>query len=434
MEAKIILALSLLKKPPKDKPQQVPKPLRFTCPDGSTQMGLQTNEAPVKYLLKKDPTIRRILCLVTESAKKSGALTRFSEEIKGYSRLVQIETIPIDDTGRMSDSTMAELTRQLSKGDSVYLDSSGGSRYTAMGLLQLARILEFKGVKLRQVVYANISAGQSHTIDDVTDLYQSLDLIGGMHELADFGSVDNLRRYFRRDPSPDAAAILRLLDAIEQMTDAITLCRMGVLKKAMAAYQTAIDEAQGIRDPIMRELLWILREKFGDSLTTPWLIGWCLDHKMLTQALSLYREWMPEYILCQSGLVTAVPELPGWWPTNKYQDRHVFLWSRLINLALPEDNQSMEMYYTIETIRNLDRLLPGSGYAVTDVDRVRRVAWDFLYIQSMRNMVLHGNDEAPIDRRLRRALEQAGYDADFESMTVSDMLRHIRQALNRVKA
>lgn len=432
METKIILALSIMK--PFDEGKV--KPLRFSCPDKSIQEGFQTNEAPVKYLLKTDPAIRKILCLVTPAAKASGALAQFTKTVQKASGLVQIETIAIDDTGRMSEETIAQLTRQLQKGDRVYLDSSGGSRYTIMGLLQLARILEFKGVKLKQVVYANIAQGQSRTIDDVTDLYRSLDLIGGMHELADFGSVDSLRRYFRKDTSPDGAIIVRLLDSIEQMTDAIALCRLNVLKNAMTAYRTAIEQAQSIRNPVMRELLEILREKFGDEITTPWLISWCLDHRMLTQALSLYREWMPEYLLRQSGLFAAVPELPdSWsWITNRYQDQHVFLWTRLLNLALPEGNRMMDMYFTIGTIRDLDRLLPGSGYAVTNVNRLRRAAWDFLYVQSLRNMVLHGNEAAPIDKRLYRALKQEGYDPDFEAMSVSDLIRHLRRILGNAKA
>lgn len=427
MESKIILALSLLKKAPKD------KPLRFACPDKTIQEGIQTNEAPVKYLLKKDPSIRRILCLVTDSARASGALTQFSETVKKVSRLVQIETIPIDNTGRMSEETMAALTRQLNKGDSVYLDSSGGSRYTVMGLLQLARILEFKGVKLRQVVYANISQGQMHTIDDVTDLYRSLDLIAGMHELADFGSVSSLRRYFRRDTSEDAPLFLKLLGAIEQMTDATTLCRPATVRAARDAYQTAVAEVRAVRDPIMRELLEILLEKFGDDLTIPRLIRWCLEHNMLLQALSLYAEWMPEYLLRDSGMFTAVPELPGWWRTNDYQDRHVFLWSRLMNLALPEGIEDLNMRFTVDTIRNLEKHLPSSGYAVTNVSRVRHAAWDYLHIHCMRNMVFHSNDKACVDDRLRRALRENGYNTDYEHMTVSDMADSLRSALKRAE-
>ena len=423
MEAKIILSLSDLR--------EGARAYRFRCPDNTDQRGTQTNEAPVKYLLSKDRDIRQILCLVTPSARRS-ALAHFRREIGETFPGVDILEIDAPDTGKLPEAVIASLTRSLAPGDHVYLDSSGGSRYTVMGLLQLARILEFKGVRLRRVVYANLSAGQGPTIDDVTDLYTSLDLIGGMQELADFGSVGGLRRYFRRDASQDAAVIRSLLDSIEQMTDAITLCRLGTLKEAMTAYRRAMTRTDAIEDPIMRELTGILRRKFGDEISTPWLIGWCLDHRMLSQALSLYREWMPEYILRRSGLFTAVPELPGWWRTNKYQDRHVFLWEWMMNLALPRENLHKEMYYTVGTLRDLERLLPEAGFAVTDISRVRKIAWDFLYVRCMRNMVLHGNEEAAIDRNLRKALLKEGYALDLANMSAADMTRHIHQALNRI--
>lgn len=425
MESKIILSLSNLRKDA--------RAYQYKCPGNSVQKGIQTNVAPVKYLLKKDPSIRQILCLVTPSARKT-AMTHFRQEIKTVAPGVSIEIIDAPDTGKLPEQTIAELTRSLNPGDSVYLDSSGGSRYTVMGLLQLSRILEFKGVVLRQVVYANLSTGQVPTIDDVTDLYRNIDLISGMQELADFGSIGSLRRYFRRYTSADSAVIISLLDSIDQMTDAITLCRPGVLKSATAAYRSAMAQTDSIQDPIMRELTCILRQKFGEEITTPWLIGWCLDHRMLPQALSLYREWMPEFILRNSGLFTAIPELPGYWKTNKYQDPNVFVWEWLMNLARPEDCESLDMYYTIDTIRHLDRYLRNKGFTVTDVDKVRNVAWDFQYIQCMRNMVLHGNEAPAMDKRLCKALQEEGFEIDLSRLSVADMLRQIRRALNNAKA
>lgn len=422
MESKIILSLSNLR--------ENARAYQYKCPDSTAQKGTQTNEAPVKYLLKKHPDIRQILCLVTPAARKT-ALKHFRQEIRAAAPLVSIEVIDAPDTGKLPDETIAKLTQYLSSGDSVYLDSSGGSRYTVMGLLQIARILEFKGVKLRQVVYANLSNGQSPTIDDVTDLYQSLDLIGGMQELADYGSVANLRSYFRQNPSADAAVILNLLNAIEQMTDAITLCRTDAVKKATAGYREAMDQTGSIQDPIMRELTGILREKFGKEASTPWLINWCLDHRMLTQALSLYREWMPEYILRRSGLFTAVPELPGHWKTNRYQDHNVFVLEWMMNLALPETAGRLDMYYTVQTIQKLDQYLPKAGFAVTDMERLRKIAWDFQYIQGMRNMVLHGNEDAAMDKRLRKTLQDMGYDTGFAAMSVQNMTDRIRRALKR---
>lgn len=423
-ESKIILSLSSMR--------EGAKPCRFRCPENLSIQGTQTNEAPVKYLLKKDPAIKRIICLVTPTARKN-ALQHFRREITGAAPWVQIELIDVPDRGQLPQEAMAEVIRKLNPGDSVYMDSSGGTRYTIMGLMQLTRILEYKGVRLRQVVYANLSAGQQPVLDDVTHLYRGLDLISGMHELADFGSVDTLNRFFRRQATPDAAVIVRLLDAIAQMTEAITLCRLGTLKSAVAGYREALEQAKVIKDPLMRELLEIFREKFGDEITTPWLVNWCLDHRMLIQALSIYREWMPEYILRHSGLFTAVPELPESWRANPYQDDHVFLWTWLLNLAKPEGGGWLHIHHTLDTIQNLHRYIRGSGFAVTDVAAVRRLAWDSLYIQTIRNTVLHSNESVSVDKKLKRALEEEGYDMEFGTMSVSDMTNQIRRAVKRAQ-
>lgn len=423
MASKIILSLSNLR-------DNAPS-YSYLCPDKSTQKGSQTNVAPVKYLLKAHPRIRQVLCLVTPTAKKN-ALPHFQSEIRKFAPLAEIVCIDAPDTGKLPETVIASLIQGMQPGDTVYMDSSGGTRYTVMGLLQIVRILEFKGINLGQVVYANISAGQRHTIDDVTELYQRLDLIGGMHELADFGSVQTLRNYFRKDPSPDGAVILNLLKAIEDMTNAIILCRTQTLKNAVETYKEKMLQAQAVRDPIMRELIEILRQKFGDRLDTPWLIEWCLDHNMLPQALSLYREWMPEYILRQSGLFTVIPDLPKDAQKNDHQDLHVALWGWMMNLALPAGTQP-NMYYTAETIKNIDRLLPRFGWTVTDPGKVQRIAWDFQYIQAIRNMVLHSNETASIGIDMRKALTSEGYDLDFEKMSVSDITQKVRKALKNAK-
>ena len=69
MSQKIILFLSAMRSDAKEQ--------TYSCPDGQTVQGRQTNEAPVKYLLRKDPAISEILCLVTKKAKDSGAWEYF---------------------------------------------------------------------------------------------------------------------------------------------------------------------------------------------------------------------------------------------------------------------------------------------------------------------------------------------------------------------
>jgi hypothetical protein len=113
--------------------------------------------------------------------------------------------------------------------------------------------------------------------------------------------------------------ISKLLRAIEKMTNAITLCRVEQLEREMAVYQTALEEAQQISNPIMQELMRIFRGKFGTEVTVPWVLRWCLNHGMLAQALGIYREWVPRYVLRESGLFIEVPELNQKWQRKAEQ-------------------------------------------------------------------------------------------------------------------
>ena len=43
----------------------------YLCPDGSEVVGCQTNEAPVRYLLRAYPDTAEIICIVTPEAEKT---------------------------------------------------------------------------------------------------------------------------------------------------------------------------------------------------------------------------------------------------------------------------------------------------------------------------------------------------------------------------
>ena len=109
----------------------------------------------------------------------------------------------------------------------------------------------------------------------------------------------------------------------------------------------------------------------------------------------------------------------------------MFVLEWMMNLALPETAGRLDMYYTVQTIQKLDQYLPKAGFAVTDMERLRKIAWDFQYIQGMRNMVLHGNEDAAMDKRLRKTLQDMGYDTGFAAMSVQNMTDRIRRALKR---
>lgn len=427
MASKIILSLSTMRTDAKG--------LSYKCFGAPPIEGVQTNEAPVKYLLSLDDKINQILCLVTPKARET-AWDYFCKVISGVKPGLKIIPINIPDDGAIPDSAMADIIRQVDRLDSIYLDSSGGSRYSVMALLQLTRILEYKGIKLKKVVYANIQ--NECTIDDVTGLYTTQNLISGMQELKDFGKVDTLKNYYTNNTTPDGKRINKLLSAIEKMTNAITFCRVEQLEKEMAAYQTALEEAQQISDPIMQELMRVFREKFGAKVTIPWVIRWCLEHGMLAQALGIYREWIPKYLLRESGLFLKVPPLNSKWRKKadqaKYQDPDVFLWNQFLNMTQPEEEEDLNMIYPIRTLeKQQDWRIALSGFKVRNWDKLVKIGWDFLYVQALRNTVFHCNETAWMDKRLSDKLRDLNYPVDFQKRSMSEIVSALNRAVKNVE-
>lgn len=428
MESKIILSLSMLKSKTTH--------YVFKAPNGAEYNGVQTNEAPVKFLLAQNRKIEQILCLATPTAQstENGALAHFTKEIQTVAPHIQIQVINIPDNGSIPDTAMANLLQYLNQGDQVYLDTSGGNRYTVMGVMQLVRLLEYKGVKLEKAVYANLSGTKRSTLDDVTELYRTQELLNGMQELATFGSVRTLKNYFYKNESEDGKRLKKLLNAIGSLTDAITLCRRETMERAMASYQIEMAAAAEIRSPIMRELVGLFQEKFGTQVTIPWVLRWCLEHRMLFQALTVYREWMPGYLLRDSGLFVNVParldeRFAG--ARKKYRDDDVALWEQFLHLAQPEYTDRPEDTYVVKTLLHLNRYLPESGFGVTDVQKLTQAAWDMLYAKVLRNMILHGNEKAEVNPHLLQALEDQGYATNFISLTASDYIKYLTRAINR---
>lgn len=52
----------------------------------------------------------------------------------------------------------------------------------------------------------------------------------------------------------------------------------------------------------------------------------------------------------------------------------------------------------VETLENLERLLPDSGYAIhCSLEQMRRIAKDYLYIKQLRNIANHANSDSNTD-------------------------------------
>lgn len=274
---------------------------KYKCPDGSEVEGMQTNEAPVKYLLNKHPDIEKIIGIVTEQAQSAWEyLDQLKNEIN---RKVEMKKVPYSLDENFEETTLPKILDFVDAQDEILLETTGGLRDTVMYLLLISRVLSYKGVKVSQAVYSN---NQKRAIEDVSHLVKMFDLIGGMQEMTSFGSVRTLRKYYGK-PAEDTR-IENLLKSLEKLNESIILCRTRKIDSCMAEFAAALKDAQNCSDPLMCSLLPAFRNKFGEKMTVIDLIRWCIDSDMLQQALTVYNERIPAYII-KSGLLQVPDDL-----------------------------------------------------------------------------------------------------------------------------
>ena len=286
--------------------------------------------------------------------------------------------------------------------DEVLLETTGGFRKAVMDLLLLSRILSYTGVKTIGAVYSNYPKTE---IEDLSHLIGFFDLVGGMQELTSFGSVKTLRAYYRRTEEPK---IERLLSAMENLYETITLCKAKRIDACMQTFDAALTDAETCGDMMMRQLLPAFRKKFGKKLTTPGLIKWCIQSDMLQQAVTVYTERIPAFVI-ECGHFIEVTPFARTPEVKEYEDAAAVQFMRdFMTLSkkpgpkrhpLRELNDNSPMVY-VDTIENMENMLISSGYRLRcPVSQMQQICRDYLYIKTARNMMNHANDSATQDQQ-----------------------------------
>lgn len=405
----------------------------YRCPDGSAVTGMQTNDAPVKYLLLAYPDISELLCVVTPEAR-AAALTPFTEMVKAVAPKVKVTDIPFAEDQDFSSEALGEIMHAVSskKKDEILLETTGGFRNTIMYLLLVSRALSYSGIRTAGAVYSNFKTG---CVEDVSHLIGLFELVGGMQELAGFGSVRTLREYYGRQAQPEINA---LLSAMERLKEDISLCRTGRLNERIEAFNTAIEQAEGCSDPLMRALFPAFRAKFDKKLSVPGLIKWCVNSDMLQQALTIYKEQIPAYILeKRPDILSVKPNAPVPESVKEYGSvEEARFFEHLLKMARNlhrsdydtdwEDGKWKD--YTVRTLEHLEDVLPQSYFqAGCSMMRLREILMDYLYIRMLRNMINHANDQITASQRqLMDYLADAGYKP-IDQVRADD----VRHALER---
>lgn len=445
---KIILFLSDLKTGSDVKEQT------YICPEDESPdgkyikevRGTQTNEAPVKYLLGAYRDVREVLCIVTPVAEESGAFEVLEAAVKKQKPETDVIKIPFKDKEDFAAGPLAEIMSRMKKGDEILLDTTGGLRDAIMQLLLVSRALSFSGIPTVGAVYANYGAKQ---IVNCSHLIGLFDLVGGMQELASFGSVKTLREYYG-DKTEEK--VKTLLDAMEGLQEDITLCRTGNLDRRIEAFNDAMKGAKDCGDPLVRALLPAFQDKFGKELTVPGLIRWCINSDMLQQALTIYRERIPAYILRDRVDLVKLKEDMGekakeliddrLKEKKEYETEEEVKFRLLLDMGrrmkyryYDDESQSWTVDPAVVTLKHLEQLAKSSDHfkIVCTMEQMKDIIMDYQYIRMLRNMINHANEQSTQNQQqLIKYLAGFGYKP-LDKVGAEDIRAALERGLENLK-
>ena len=208
-----------------------------------------------------------------------------------------------DITGHSLADAVQRIVRQIPPRAEVYIDTTGSFRNASYILLAVVRILEYSGIHCVKAVYSNYHASPRR-IEDVTNAYRLFDLINAANSFTAFGNSTELERFFREKDNP---RIRRVVTAMKDFSKAVAMCRTSGLDGILAEMNESLSEIDAMEPRTEEEVLFcsisgLIRQKFGipspgGKIEYPEIIRWCLSNQMIQQAVTIYIEKIPAYLL-----------------------------------------------------------------------------------------------------------------------------------------
>ena len=284
-------------------------------------LGLNTNDAPVKYLLycaaKNGDIIQKIVCIVTKEVKRDKDDEKFKDmvndyirndpRVKDYYKGIEIEFIPMDydmEVERTEERSL-QLYRQISKTfineeqSNVYIDYTGGLRDINFLMTIIIRYLEYHNSVCKKIVYSNLSKKRIDMLDSIYSMFQ---LLNGIDQFTQTGNAELLEKYSEKEEN---VRTKDLLEKIVKFSKVMSICDIKAIEKLLPDIDNGLKNYEknaaraSLFGEIFRDMIGIIKKKLyieaGKSLGYPELIRWCLDNNMIQQALTLYIEKIPSY-------------------------------------------------------------------------------------------------------------------------------------------
>lgn len=277
----------------------------------------------ISYLNVNNETLDKIYCIsdtnqITIDYFNYDLCHFCSENNYKNPEVVLIEFSSKDIEGQGFLNIFSNITNQYNiyENLNVYIDTTGGFRYTAYILLIISKILNFGNAEIKKVLLSFKSENDENLnkIIDITYIYGLYDLISGVNEFIVTGSSYILEKSFENFKTKE---IKQLLESISKYSSYIQLCIVNNIEEIIYELKNNL---KIIRDfdiennknieieekiPIMffKYLIPIISKKLYLDLDNNMydfvsLFSWCVDNNLVQQAHTLYESKLPEYIIC----------------------------------------------------------------------------------------------------------------------------------------
>ncbi len=407
--------------------------------------GYLSCEGPVKVLLKlaKDAPgdgVDEILCLTSQETKQErlfayqgenitmSAYDFFKNRIRAFCEENGINKPEIHHINYQiseSGSIIGSMLSHFGPGDVVDIDMSGGPRDLAIHIILCLEALEYRNVRIDQIVYANLSKTPKE-ISHEEYVFRINDLLTAISDFTNHGKSDALTELFSETDDQQIRAFCELS---KLFSDKLSLCRTvditANVREIFDLLRTMSDQDQSTlyndarhnREQVFYHLLPVLRENFVQEpskqeagLLDLMIIEWCVRHNMLQQALTLFRENVAEALTGSLHLIEPnerVRLLYKELKTANLIDSHMGIGEYCIGLLQRDLNPLAEDYfeYVGETkkIRKKEVTLAGlsvspetAGARGINIHMSHKNLTAILvylsYIQNIRNTILHANE------------------------------------------
>ena len=293
--------------------------------NGKDYEGIQTDDAPVKYLIdcaaSNGEKISKLLYIVTQEVKADRFDEEFQKMVTNYiiqePKLKELykEKMPqfcqieyneyVEETAKRAANVYSQVAKELlcSESANVYIDYTGGLRDISFLMTVITRYMEYMNFSCKKIVYSNLrkdnEKGRLHSIDCVYDLFT---LINGVDQFVRTGNAELLEKCYESEKDEETRNLLSLIVRFSQV---ISICNIQELDQLLPKIGTGLQNygknitQESLYLRMFADMIEIIRKKLyikeDASLTYQDLIRWCLDNNMVQQALTLYIEKMPVY-------------------------------------------------------------------------------------------------------------------------------------------